>query len=376
MKKNIVILGSNNNIGVSAINFFESKLSKFNVFALSYDFKQENIDLFIKQIEELSPKRVFVTEKKDAEYISSKVKVEIFQGSENFPDFIKSNQIDEVISALSGITSVKKILSAIYEFKDITLLNTSPLLYCGRIIINEVKSKGVKLNVFSYPVYSMDFLNKTKNTTSIDKVYLFSKKQDKEKISIDDYKDYISYMKKYFSQNKIRLSNDMFLINYIYNIPVNDFCFYNQTKRVYNTNIKFTNGTSVFFASNLNLDSIFNYYFLNYDKTDTINHLTDEKEINVTLSKIDVTKEKYLSLAINALEKGGSCPIIYYITLETLINFIYSRKIKENIDVFEIVKEFVEDKTLFDKYPDLSSVCSIEQTIIERIKKRFIKEKN
>ena len=39
MKKNIVILGSNNDLGNKALDFFLNNSNKFNIFGLSYEFK-------------------------------------------------------------------------------------------------------------------------------------------------------------------------------------------------------------------------------------------------------------------------------------------------------------------------------------------------
>lgn len=367
MKKNIAILGVNNTIGIKAVDFFKNNSNKYNLYALSYDDSSENLDLFVSQIKELSPKRVFVENKKDADYILSKIKdLDIYIGSDNFPSFVSSSEIDEVVSALTGISSVKKILSSVYEFKDITLLNTSPLLYCGRIIINEVKSKGVNLNIFSYPVYSLDFINKAKNKSSILEIQLFSKKSEKEKISISDFKTRTDFIKKYYSINKIRLVNDMYLLHYIYNFSQNQFTFINQTEKIVNTNIKFSNGTNIIFAATLNINSIFNYYFL--DKEHILDKdIISEKEITVSFSKIKTSSEKFLDLGLYALNKGGSSPIIYFITIETLLNKIYSSEIKENIDIYKITKDLIEDKSLYDKFPDLSSVYAIEQLILKKI---------
>ncbi|NCP72210.1 hypothetical protein GW835_02335 [archaeon] len=371
MIKNITLLGSNNDIGIKTIEFLKNNTNKFKIYSLSYDSKVDNLDFFISQIKDVSPKKVFIPLEKDAEYIESKTKVEIITGTENFPEFIKSNEIDQVISSLSGLSSVKKILSTIYEFKDITLLNTSPFLYCGRIITNEVKSKGVNFNIFSYPVYSLDFILKSSNINFIKNINLFTKqKNKKEKITINDYKDFGSYLKAYYSENNIRLVNDMFIIYYLYNIPIDNFNFYEQSERIINIEIKFLNGTSVFFKANLDIDSIFNYYFLDNEKI-VENKEKDLDKISFSYKKIDPTKEKFLSLGIETLKKGGSFPIIYYITIETLLYYIYKRKIKENIDIYKIVKEFLEDKTLYDKFPDLSSVYAIDNKINEKIKNKF-----
>jgi len=162
----------------------------------------------------------------------------------------------------------------------------------------------------------------------------------------------------------------MFIIYYLYNIPIDNFNFYEQSERIINIEIKFLNGTSVFFKANLDIDSIFNYYFLDNEKI-VENKEKDLDKISFSYKKIDPTKEKFLSLGIETLKKGGSFPIIYYITIETLLYYIYKRKIKENIDIYKIVKEFLEDKTLYDKFPDLSSVYAIDNKINEKIKNKF-----
>lgn len=380
MKKNIIILGSNNNIGSKAIDYFLEHENKFLIYGLSFDSKTKNIDKFILQVKKLEPKRVYVLNKSDFDYIESKIdnySIELFYGEDKFLDFIKVPEIDEIVSALSGISSVKKILSAIYEFKDITLLNTSPLLYCGRIIVNEVRSKGVNLKIFSYPLYSLDFLSKLNKLENVYKIALFSKKSDqKEKLDISDYKDNLSYLKKFYSLNRIRLVNDMFLINYLYNVDSTQFSFYEQSKKLINIDVKFNNGTSIIFAANLNINSIFNYYYLNNSNNLEKDVFNEKDIINISFSKLDLNKEKFLELGIYSLNRGGSVPIIYYITIELLLNLIYNREIKQNINIYAILKEFIEDKSLYSKYPDLSSVCSIEEKIkLEILKKYSIKKK-
>lgn len=365
MIKNIAILGSNNDLGDKAFNFFNSS-SKYKIIALTFDSKLDNIDFFLKQIEIINPKRIFLANKKYQEIVESKTKAELFVGQENYPNFIKTREIDHVISALSGITSVKKILSSIYEYKDVTLVNTSPLLYSGKIIINEAKSKAVKLNLFSYPVYSLDFIDKLNIVDKIVKISLFSNKKNKD-IDVYDYKNYISFLKDFYSKNKIRLANDIFLIYYLYDISFHSFDFYEQSEKFLNISINFNNGTSILFNSNLNIDSIFNYYFSDNNRKDE-GFISQEYFKKINFSKIDINLEKYLNLGIFCIEKGGSYPIVYYITIELISNYIYNRKIDlDKYDVYSILEEIVKDKTLFKKYPDLSSVISIEERIIKKL---------
>lgn len=370
MKKNIVILGSNNSLGVQAINFFKKNLNKYFIYGISYDNNVDNINLFINQIKELKPKKIFLTQQNDAEHIKAKIDVEIIQGFDNFTNFISNKKIDEVISSLSGIFSVKYILSSIYEYKDITLLNTSPLLYNGKIIINEIKSKGIDLKIFSYPLYSLDFINKSLNKRLIDEIQLFSVMKKNQELTFTDFKTTDEYFKYFFSVNKIRLVIDMFLLHYMYDFPANKFSFMNQSKKLMNANIKYQNGTNIYFAAKLNLTSIFNYYYLGKNNVQEKN--LEETKINVNFTKITPNSEKYLDLGIKALEKGGSMIFVYYYSITYLLNEFVNKKIKEKV-IYEITKNLIEDKTLYHKYPDLSTISAIENSIVKKINS-FIKK--
>ncbi len=372
MKKNITILGSNNHLGVKALEFFSEYSSKFNIYALSYDSKISNINEFIEQIKNFKPKVIFIDNKKAEEYIISKIDVDVYCGDSNFINFIKSTDIGEIVSALFGVDSVKKILSAIYEYKDITLLNTSPILYSGGIIPREAKSKAVKLNIFSHPVYAINQFIKSNRLKDVNKAFLYTlKRKNKEKtIDSTDFDSFISFLKHFYSVNKIRLVNDMFLVHYIYNLPIDKFDFFEQSIKLIGVNLKFNNGSNLIHATNIDLRSIFNYYFLENDGHLIKNNAPDMGDFTISFNKVDIKNEKFLELGVEALKRGGICPIVYYITCEIVASMIYHNKLKKTANLYKILLEVKEDNTLHNKYPDLNTIYSVESKI-----KKFICDK-
>ncbi|MCK9292513.1 MAG: hypothetical protein WCY27_01735 [archaeon] len=375
MIKNIVILGSNNKFGCSIISFFKNYPNVYSIYGLTYDSKRNNIDEFIEQVNTFNCKRIYVNNKIDAEYIESKVNAKIFVGYENFINFIKSTDIDQVVSTLSGIISVKKILSVIHEFKDLTLLNTSPLLYSGNIIPKEAISKGIKLDIVSYPAYSIAQFKNNRNILDIRKINLFTTFKKKKLLPTYDYDNLLDYIKAYNSTNNIRILNDLFLCSYLYNIDPNNFDFFYQDKKLISIILKFKEGGSIIYSANKNLISIYNYYFLrNLNVTIKDTDDFDCDKLSFKVEKIDLSKEKYLSLGLSALKKGGSLPILFYITTELFIELLYNNRILKNVELYTVLKKILDDPTLYKKYPDLSSIYAFENKINDILINNYCKK--
>ena len=376
MNKNIFILGSNNLLGITALNFLKNHLNKFVITGVSYDSTVNNLDLFIKQIKEFNIKTIYVDDANLIDIIESKVNVKIYNSQSNFNKFIKENDVDDIFCSLAGIDSVKKILSVIHELKDVTLLNTSPILYSGRIIPLEAQSKGVKLRIFSYTAYSIDKYLYLNRLNDINKIYIYTlkRKDSEKKIDVFDFDNFSKFVKHFYSVNKIRVVNDLFLLNYIYNIPLNKISISQQSKRFVSLGINFSNGSSLLNIANQNIQSIFNYYFLD-SSVDSNNNIGIKLDnFNVSFSKLDLSKEKYLKLGLDALERSGSIPIIYYITVETVTKLMYYNKLKKNVSLFKILKEIINIKELYSRHPDLSTIYSIENKVINFINSKYIKK--
>jgi 1-deoxy-D-xylulose 5-phosphate reductoisomerase len=380
MKKNVSILGSNTPLSITIIEFFKKYTNKYNIVGITYDSKLDNLDIFLEQIKIITPKCVYVDRREDYDKIQAKEisdKVNVFFGEESFIKFIKSTEIDIVVSSLRGSSSVKKILSSIYEYKDITLLDSSPLLYSGYIIVQEARSKGVSLNVFTYPIYSLAQFLKSRKINDIYSVDFFSSKhKDKIKdIDPDDYKTYFEFLRQFHSINKTKILFESYLANYLYNIPISKVSFYEQSKPIISIAVQFKDGSNLLNITNKDIENIFNYYFLDSDLLMNQKYISSDS-LAISINKLNINDYKLLQLGINALEKGGSIPIIFYLILDKLTELIYSKNIKPGMDIYKIIEEIINDKDLYNKKPDLSLIYAFEKNICEKLNvKCLVKEK-
>ncbi|GEM_PF-1375863 len=376
MKNTIVLLGSNTDLGIKIIELFLKYQNKFQIVGLTYDHTLNNLDLFLKQVKSLNPKSIYFDRQEDYKLISENEfsdKVEVFCEEDSFIKFIRSTEIDIVVSSLRGSSCVKKILSSIHEHKDITLLDSAPLLYSGAIIVQEAKSRGVSLDVFTYQVFSLVQFLKARRTNDVYSLHFFSSKHNEKikDIDPDNYKTYFEFIKKYNSLIKTKILFEAYLVNYIYNIPVSQMSFYEQNKPVISIAAQFKDGSNLLNMTSRNFESIFNYYFLDSDL------LIDQKYIiydSLTLSvnKIDINNFDLLKLGINALEKGGSTPILFYLALDKLTELMYTKKLKIGVDIYKIIENIITDKELYTKKPDLSFIYALDKKISTRLNEKYL----
>ena len=110
--KRITLLGSTGSIGLNALEIIRQNPEKYRIIALSAG---RNIDLLLKQIEEFRPKAVSVLEEGLADVLRTQLKgdatVEVYSGAEGFKRLATLEEVDTVISAMTGAASGVQRLS-------------------------------------------------------------------------------------------------------------------------------------------------------------------------------------------------------------------------------------------------------------------------
>ncbi len=381
MKKDIIILGSNSSLSIAIIDFFKKYKNKYNIVGITYDWSLDNLDLFLKQIKEINPKIIYVDRKEDFDLIQAKDisdKVSLFHGEDSFVKFLRSTEIDMVVSNLRGSSSIKKILSSIYEYKDITLLNSSPILYSGQIIIQDAKSKGVSLNICTYPIYSLTQFFKSRKVEDIYALHFFTSKHSEEnkieELDPDDYKTHFEFVKEFNSTNKIKMLYEFYLTNYMYNIPLAKISFYEQSKPLISIAVQFKDGSNLLNTTKKEIENIFNYYFLDSDLFPTVK-LPVYDTLTISLKRIEPNNYSLLKMGLDAITKGGATPIIFYITLDKIIEMMYNKVLKKKTDILKIVEEIINDNRLYNKKLDLSLICALEKKISDRLNEKYLIKK-
>ena len=143
--KNIAVLGATGSIGRNTLEIVKSFPDKFKVTAIS---GKANISLLEKQINRFHPKFVVVMDEKTRDQLRNSVsdkKVKIECGHESLIKISTLDEVDIVVSAITGITGLIPTLEAIKKGKHIAIAAKELLVTAGRIMLKEVKKKGVKL---------------------------------------------------------------------------------------------------------------------------------------------------------------------------------------------------------------------------------------
>jgi 1-deoxy-D-xylulose-5-phosphate reductoisomerase len=148
--KNITILGSTGSIGVSTLEVVSAHPDRFRVVALTAG---NNLALLKRQIETFRPLMVSVLNAKLAHELDrnlSDYKPEIHHGVEGLIAAATVAEAHMVVAAIVGAAGLVPTAAAIRAGKDVALANKETLVTAGRIIMDLVRDRGVRL----YPVDS------------------------------------------------------------------------------------------------------------------------------------------------------------------------------------------------------------------------------
>ena len=143
--KTLSILGSTGSIGVSTLEIVAAHPDRFRVAALTAG---SNLELLKRQVEIFSPRLVAVLDEDLAQQLRAQLpdsRTEVMAG---VPGLIAAATIDEadmVVAAIVGAAGLVPTAAAIKAGKDVALANKETLVTAGRLIMELVAEKGVRL---------------------------------------------------------------------------------------------------------------------------------------------------------------------------------------------------------------------------------------
>jgi 1-deoxy-D-xylulose-5-phosphate reductoisomerase len=144
--KRIAILGSTGSIGRSSLKVIEANPEAYQVAALGAG---KNIDLLVEQVRKFKPLEVAVLGVQEAESLRERLdggqRTRIVSGKEGFIHLATLEEVDTVISAITGAAGLVPTYAAIRAGKNIALANKETMVMAGPLVIEEAKRKGVTL---------------------------------------------------------------------------------------------------------------------------------------------------------------------------------------------------------------------------------------
>jgi 1-deoxy-D-xylulose-5-phosphate reductoisomerase len=150
LKKRIAILGSTGSIGTQALEVVEQNPDLFEIDCLTAN---SNADLLIAQAKKFKPNSVAIAD--DTKYLQVKEAlanepVKVFGGYNSIVQLMSLDSFDLVLTAMVGFSGLEPTLAAIRNKKTIALANKETLVVAGDI----VTKLALENNVAIYPVDS------------------------------------------------------------------------------------------------------------------------------------------------------------------------------------------------------------------------------
>jgi 1-deoxy-D-xylulose-5-phosphate reductoisomerase len=144
--KKIAILGSTGSIGVSSLKVIDANPGEFEVVALAAG---KNVELLGKQVERYRPKWVAALEKDTVERLAARApgeqNTEYRWGPEGFMQVATLEEIDTVVSAMSGAAGLIPTFAAIKAGKNIALANKETMVMAGPLVMEHANRQGVSI---------------------------------------------------------------------------------------------------------------------------------------------------------------------------------------------------------------------------------------
>ena len=134
MKKQIAILGSTGSIGTQALQVIEEHPDLYEAYALTAN---NRVDLLIEQARKFLPEAVVIAN--EEKYLQLKealsdLPIKVYAGADALCQIVESQPIDIVLASMVGYAGLRPTMNAIKAGKTIALANKETLVVAGELI--------------------------------------------------------------------------------------------------------------------------------------------------------------------------------------------------------------------------------------------------
>lgn len=335
--KKVAIFGSTGSIGDSTLNVIRENKDIFEVVTL---VAGKNIEKLIKQIEEFSPKNVYIIDKVNADKIKELYKnLNVYYGEEGMEEISKLTDFDISVSALVGIAGLKPTYNMIKNGKTVALANKEVLVAGGELIMKTAKENGAKLlTVDSEHSAIMQCLN-GEEKNPIDKILLtasggpFFDKEITDDITVKQALNHPTWsMGPKVTIDSSTMMNKGFEVieaKWLFDVEPDQIEVVVHRKSLVHSMVQYKDGTIM---ANIGPKSmqIPIAYALNFpERLENNIEKLDLFEIStLKFEKPDLEKFKCLNLAYEAIKKGHSAQVVLNAANEVLVAKFLNKEIK------------------------------------------------
>jgi len=370
--KKIVILGSTGTIGQNTLEVVKQNRKRFKVLGLAC---QSSKEFLASQIEEFSPEYVYI-EERDASFEKRFRSVRFLDGDKGLEDIATLKEADVIVCAIPGIKALKAVIAAIKKKKTIALATKEVLVVAGDIIKKLARSYGTRiLPVDSEHNALFQALSGVKKR-DIAKVYLtasggpFYGMKGKEDVSIEDVLAHpVWKMGKKITVDSATMMNKAFEVieaHHLFGLPSEKIDVLVHPEAVVHGMVELIDGTikGIFSVPDMKFPISF---VLNYpERVPSCWSYVDFGKMGILHFYPVDRRELWFSLALEAIEKKGSFPVVLNGANEEAVSLFLKGDIRFG-DILPLVKKVVDSHT-YRKNISLDDIFKIDRWAKEKTK--------
>ena len=379
--KTIGILGSTGSVGKQSLEVISNHKNKFNVKFLAAN---SNIDLLIEQTEKFKPEFICIYDK--SKYIELKnniSKTEILSGNEGLMNLCELSNVDIILNAISGYSGLEPTMKIIESGTDIALSNKESIVQAGHLVMNLAKSKNVNI----FPVDSEHsalwqcMVGEQEN--KIRKIILTASGGPFRTLSKDDFSNVTVAqalnhpnweMGKKITIDSATMMNkgfEMIEAHWLFSIDSKNIEIVVHPQSIIHSMVEYIDGSIKAQLSNPDMRLPIQYAF-SFPKRYELNDLTfDIKKFSrLDIEPVDLNKFKCLKLSFDAINKGGSNPVILNVANDIAVDLFLNDKITF-IQIPDIIEDCMSNHSYINS-PKLSDILSLTKWTKNYINERFV----
>lgn len=374
--KNIAILGSTGSIGTQTLDIISRFPDKFKASLLTAN---NNWKLLAEQALKYEPSCVVIA--KEEYYPSLKealkhTQIEVKTSAQAIAEAVTAPEIDMVLTALVGYSGLIPTINAIKAGKTIALANKETLVVAGEIITSLVKANGTKILPVDSEHSAIFQCLQGEQHSSMRKIILTAsggpfRCHTKEQLKDVTVKDALNHPN-WSMGNKVTIDSasmmnkgfEMIEARWLFDCKPEDIEILVHPQSIVHSMVEFIDGSVKAQLGIPDMHLPIQYALAYPQRLPTDNRFIDWNTISsLTFEKPDMQKFPLLSLAYEAIKKGGNMPCILNAANEVAVADFLKEKISF-VEMFQLV-DYVMRHTDFIANPTLEDLVETNKEALE-----------
>tara|TARA_A200000113_G_scaffold58158_1_gene49476 strand:+ start:127 stop:1290 length:1164 start_codon:yes stop_codon:yes gene_type:complete len=377
--KNIIVLGATGSVGESVLSVIKQNKNKLNLLGITFS---SNIVKAKDIINEFKLKNVYSESSDSHEYLKQSFQnnneLNIFKDKSELEDLLNKDDVDIIVSAISGFAGLESTLMASKTGKTILLANKESIVVAGEIIIPLAKQYNTQI----IPIDSehnaiFQCLNSDKNTDDVSKIiitasggpFLDKSIYDLSQVTKNEALNHPNWeMGEKITIDSASLVNkclELIEARYLFDLEEKFFEIVVHPQSIIHSIVTYKDGSSICQMSNPDMRvPIAHALSVNDSRLNLDFSEIDFSSLNLTFQKIPEDRAQIFNIARYICNNGGSSGIIFNAANEIAVQSFLMEQITFD-KIYEVIYRTFDTVPL-SKNIDLKTIYEIDnQTRIE-----------